>query len=581
MNRVTWGGTHRRILQVILPVVSAGLLFAQAPSSASLEGVVVRYETEEPIAGATVELRTESDFAVGTTADRNGKFVIPNVKPGPYRLVATGPGYADTEYGQVSPGSSAKPFVVRVGERLTGLRVVMKPGGVITGRVVSRGNPSPSIHVTAGVLSYALDGRPVWKKLLSGVTNDLGEYSIFWLPPGRYYVMAEIWTAFPPLAFVKPGGGDEVSTSRPPKSFVSPITVFSKGLQPIGDTEIPMSTFFPRTTDWHEARAIEISAGAEIRNVDIDITPVPALHVRGTVTGLPLNPQGQPVQPQIELFALDSTSRLANVQGDPAGNFDLARVNRGSYLLRATAGNFSGSARVEIRDQDANGVTVGVSPGVPVSGRIVVERSDIPLEGLVVEFIDERGNRTQARPEADGSFTMVNRRYDERYRVFVSPITLPPGAGIVRNGTPRPVPSVFQNAYVKRITLGNVDVLNDGLLLTDSPNTALVITIGANAGSLEGRVSSGQQTVAGTTVVLIPESGQRFHVNHQFALTDEAGRFQINSVPPGDYKVFAWDSIEPGAWQNIDFVRAYESQGRLVHINEGEKKDLPALTPIP
>jgi hypothetical protein len=39
-------------------------------------------------------------------------------------------------------------------------------------------------------------------------------------------------------------------------------------------------------------------------------------------------------------------------------------------------------------------------------------------------------------------------------------------------------------------------------------------------------------------------------------------------VVPGDYKAFAWENVEIGAWQDPDFMRMYEDRGKPVHIPE-------------
>jgi len=35
----------------------------------------------------------------------------------------------------------------------------------------------------------------------------------------------------------------------------------------------------------------------------------------------------------------------------------------------------------------------------------------------------------------------------------------------------------------------------------------------------------------------------------------------MNTLPPGPYKLFAWESIPSGAHQNPDFMKAYEDRG--------------------
>jgi hypothetical protein len=33
--------------------------------------------------------------------------------------------------------------------------------------------------------------------------------------------------------------------------------------------------------------------------------------------------------------------------------------------------------------------------------------------------------------------------------------------------------------------------------------------------------------------------------------------------------LYAWESIETGAWQDAGVMRDYESQGRAIHVDEG------------
>ena len=86
------------------------------------------------------------------------------------------------------------------------------------------------------------------------------------------------------------------------------------------------------------------------------------------------------------------------------------------------------------------------------------------------------------------------------------------------------------NVYVKSIRLGDADVLNDGLHLDSQPRQELVIVLGANPGILEGRViNARRQPIPRATVVLIPEGGIRFRVDHKFTSTDASGRFRPSS----------------------------------------------------
>src|SRR6185369_16457164 len=97
------------------------LFFAAYPQQpASIQGVVVKQGTGEPIAGATVQLNLTpengtgremdirippEDFHRTATSDQTGRFILENVTPGEYQLIATHPsgGYVPGEYGQRTP----------------------------------------------------------------------------------------------------------------------------------------------------------------------------------------------------------------------------------------------------------------------------------------------------------------------------------------------------------------------------------------------------------------------------------------------------------------------------------------------
>ena len=89
-----------------------------------------------------------------------------------------------------------------------------------------------------------------------GNTNDLGEYRIFGLAPGRYFLSA--------------------TSGQTP---VAPQT----------DDEY-VTTFFPRTTDAAAAGPIDVAPGAQLRNIDVTLARMHTVTVRGRV----INEVGRP-----------------------------------------------------------------------------------------------------------------------------------------------------------------------------------------------------------------------------------------------------------------------------------------------
>ena len=68
-------------------------------------------------------------------------------------------------------------------------------------------------------------------------------------------------------------------------------------------------------------------------------------------------------------------------------------------------------------------------------------------------------------------------------------------------------------------------------------------------------------------VVLVPDLSHRGEADlFKNTTTDENGRFVIRGIRPGDYKLFAWDDIEPGAWWDPEFLSHYERQSEEIEI---------------
>ena len=80
-------------------------------------------------------------------------------------------------------------------------------------------------------------------------------------------------------------------------------------------------------------------------------------------------------------------------------------------------------------------------------------------------------------------------------------------------------------------------------------------------------------------VVLLPDVRQRTDL-YQVVTTDLSGRFRLDPVPPGEYKIFAWASVDCDAWFDPDFMSNYEKRGRPLHISEGSRETVE-VTVIP
>jgi protocatechuate 3,4-dioxygenase beta subunit len=159
----------------------------------------------EPLADATIQLDLQTkldssnpsnvDFSQKSHrfahSDGAGRFTFESVSPGEYRLIATrSGGYVPGEYGQRTATGNGMPFIVAAGQRLSDIRLALSPTGSISGRVYDRnGEPVGRAQVQALQPVYK-NGHRKLTIIQIVQTNDRGEYRLFWLPPGTYYVSA-------------------------------------------------------------------------------------------------------------------------------------------------------------------------------------------------------------------------------------------------------------------------------------------------------------------------------------------------------------------------------------------------------
>ena len=71
---------------------------------------------------------------------------------------------------------------------------------------------------------------------------------------------------------------------------------------------------------------------------------------------------------------------------------------------------------------------------------------------------------------------------------------------------------------------------------------------------------------------------------YKTAVTDQDGRFTFRGITPGDYRIFAWEDIEPFAYFDPAVVKQYEALGKSVRVQESssdnaEVRLIPAATP--
>ncbi len=553
--------------RVSLFVAFAGLLFAQDPtgmnrrpagsSSAgpqtpvpeqpqepgSLEGAVLSAATGEPVKKANLVLM-RADPAAGmrmpllASSDSGGQFGFRDVPPGNYRLTVERAGFVRMAYGARSSMRSGTILSIRPGQKVTGIAFKLTPQAVITGRVMDE-DGEPVMNVSVQALRYAfLQGKRRLMPAGNSMTNDLGEYRLFSLPPGKYLLSATYRAMYGMGAVSRAG-----SSPNEPEEGYTP-------------------TYYPGTNDPASAAPVEATAGNALRGVDIRLLKTRTMRIRGrvlnTITNRPARQTSVMLVPR-ESSYLGIDRNAAGVQ--PDGRFELRGIAAGSYILMANywedGRTYFARQPIEVTTSNVDSVTLSIGPGIDVPGTIKVEGSGtVSLESLHVAAQPRDaqvfGGGGGAVKE-DGSFTLQNLGPD------VYDFNLFGGTG---------------DAYLKSARMGDQDALAAGLDLSSGVAAALEVVLSTNGGHVEGSVVDSKGNPAtSATVVLIPDSDRRKQMHlYKNANTDQYGHFTLGGIAPGEYKLYAWEDIDFGAWQDPEFLKPFESKGESVSVHEGGRE---------
>jgi hypothetical protein len=564
-----------------LPLV---LLLAQTPAKppdkASIQGFVLKMGTGDPVSKAVVTLtRTDGrrETYSATTAG-GGQFAFQNLEPGQYRLSATRNGYVRSEYGARSPNRPGLPITLAAGQKVTELSIPLMPAGTIAGRIFDRdGEPLANVNIQALRYTYQ-DGQRVLNQVQGARTNDLGEYRLFWLQPGQYIVSA---------TYVGGPGGQRGAAVAAIVDALGAAGVGGRGgrgggagaIAAIGgqidagqaEDEGYIPVYYPGTTDAQSAAPINLPSGVVFSGVDLTLTPVRTLRVRGQVingmTGQPARNANITLVPRGRIgLGANLFQNFRNRNINDQGMFEIRGVVPGTYDLVGFINDrnsmLTGRVPLEIGGADVQNVSLVVSQGYSLGGRLTIEgrtsaagannqdtaRIRVMLRPSAPGGQQFRGGQNAAQVQADGTFSLQSLGQDD-YRLNVT-------------GLPR-------TSYVKMARLGSTDVLNEGLHVDRQPTGLLDIAIGTDAGTADGTVMNDKQEPSvNVTVALVPNPPYRQRSDlYRTISTDAAGRFHLEGVPPGDYKLFAWEDVENGAWQDSEFIRQYEDRGKTVRIS--------------
>src|SRR5437588_4773599 len=161
-----------------------------AVGTGAIRGNVIDGQTGYPVARARVRLAGGLQPRAPALTDEAGSFVFKALPPGTYSITVDKPTYMTSHYpvrGETLR-TVAQPLTLADGQVIDGLTVSLFRGGVIAGRVVdAHGDPAEGAAVQALRVSKSGRGRPQMR--VGASTNDLGEFRLAHVEPGRYLIL--------------------------------------------------------------------------------------------------------------------------------------------------------------------------------------------------------------------------------------------------------------------------------------------------------------------------------------------------------------------------------------------------------
>lgn len=521
--------------------------------TAALRGIVVAADTGTALRRAVVRAFSTSGGGNGMAqTDAQGRFEITQLPPGRYLVSATRSGYVTMSFGQRAPNQPGMPIALEEGQTADKVHFALARGGAIIGRIVDEfGEPVSSAQVSAQRFGYAGGGRrllPAGAEGGTDRTDDLGQFRLYGLPPGEYFVTATLRSG----------------------EFMPPGT--SVGTQP-NDGYAP--TYYPGTPNAAEARRVPLQPGQEVTSISFALSATRVGRISGRVT----NSAGEPflgamvmIHPRDE--SLGFMGMMTSGTGvRPDGTFQTGGLPPGTYSLtvqprgdRSDPNAEVARVDVTVNGEDVPDVLIVTGRGGIIRGRVVTDDGTMPafkpeLIRVMPQALEPGRSLMGARPATvrmDWTFEVTGLTDPVRLGAFVESA---PGWSV-------------RHAF------------RDGIDLMDTPIDAapgrvvedveLVLT--RKVTEVSGTVTDERgQPVTDVSVVVFPADRERWTSGSRYIRTarpDATGRYTLRLTPTDGLRAIAVRGLESGQSSDPEFLAKAIEQAMPLEIGEGESKTL-------
>jgi protocatechuate 3,4-dioxygenase beta subunit len=514
-----------------------------ATGTSVVRGRVIDASSGTPLRKASVRIFSPDIREVRTTmTDVEGRYEFSDLSAGQFNLSANKTGYVDVAFGQAMPSEIGKPLKVGDKQVIEKIDFSLPRGAVVTGRVLDEyGEPIADVQVSALRNQFTANGpRPINAGRMA-TTNDIGEFRLFGIPPGQYFLSASF---------------------RNGQFSIGPTT---------GDTSGYALTYYPGTPNLADAQKLTLGLGGSVSDITLMLVVTRTARISGTV----FDSQGQPVrQGSVMLMSRNASAMMPAAGGlvRPDGTFSISGVSPGEYTVR---GNFPGPpqpgtpmemavATLTVNGVDITDVRVEPARPITVTGHVI-------LDPVAARSFKPATMRLNAPPSEPGLIfgpppPGAAIRDDLTFEFKASP-----GSSVVRLMSP-------QGWMIKSVFWNGSDV-TDGITFRNEDVSGLEVELTNRVPDLSGLVTNARgDQVADYFAIAFPQDQNRWNApgagRIAMARPDDQGRYSFRSLQPGNYYVVAVEHLQTGEWMDPAFMDSVRSQATRVSLNEGDTQVL-------
>lgn len=521
--------------------------------TAVLKGQVLAAGTGAPVRRAQVRATSMEGRGGGVTStDAEGRYEIRELAAGRYNITAMKGGFVTGQYGQRRPTDPGTPIDLSDGQSADKVNFALSRGGVIAGRIVDDGGEPMTGTMVAAMRFQFMAGQ---RRLVPGGggegstdrTDDQGNFRLFGLPPGDYYISAN----------------NRSSMMMMPNMNST-------------ETDGYAPTYYPGTPNIAEATRITVKAGQEMSGANFAMIVARMARVRGRA----INSSGGPVTQAMLMLApgdigmsFGMNMMNAMIAGD--GTFQFANVPPGRYNLQVrpqgmpNANSETATMAVVVGNDDIDNLIVTTSVGAVARGVVMTDDGSIPT------FKPDQVNIFPGPAEPMTMFFSTgNNRLNDDYSFELTGLF---DRRLIRASVGQGTATGW---YLKAVLYDGQDITDGGMeFMPGRSYEGLQIVFTQKATNLSGLVTDDRgKPVLDATVVIFPANKDLWTFQSRYVRSlrpDTNGKYNVKALPPSqDYLIVAVQNLESGQGSDPDFLGRAAEEAKSFTLNEGEAKAL-------